>query len=177
MAYGQEHKPIINEINFDVNHLYPDNKEKIKFEEQKNLFLAQWLDSTNCYRGKSRLDNIWWQFYRKYTKDIYVDNILRNNRGDTLLVLVTAYAVEKNEDESIKNDRTFSVGMGINIDSLDQWKFNCNGGISWIISKQDNHEMQILQLRRLVLRNGFLKEDGSIDPLFWKRLYQNNKVH
>lgn len=168
----------IDENNFTKDLLYPTKDTKDKFEQQKTLFISKWTDTSVCYTKRSHLDKKWWEFYRLHIKDVYVDNILSNSSGDTLLVLVTAFAAQYDDKGNIYDGRTFSFGAGITIDKSGQWKFNCNGNTEEIISPLiDAHEKQILQLRKLILSLGYFQKDVAQDKSFWRCLYERNNVH
>ena len=157
---------------FNADYLYKSKEEKGRFLILKEKFLEVWSDSSNCYRGQSKLQNMWWQFYKKNSIEITIDNILSTGSGDTLVFLMTGYAVNVNAD-SVKTEKTDSIGMGVIIDSLGLWHFNCDGGTFWISSPNENQANQILELRDIILDAGYLDENGSPSPVFWKKLYNN----
>ncbi|MDQ3191433.1 MAG: hypothetical protein M3Q58_07565 [Bacteroidota bacterium] len=174
------HNEGISDVGYlSVDSVYNTFQKKQKFDELKSQFLNIWLNDTNCYRGQSFLQQNWWKFYQKNTQEIKIGNILHTPNYDTLLILVSFYAVEydKTDSKIITEDRTTAVGMGVTIDSKGNWNFRCDGGTNWLLIPEGNKIGEIeIQLKELILQEGYLLPNKRPNSKFWNRLYTDKTM-
>ncbi len=172
--------PYASDIKYlDIDSVYKTDVEKKQFQELKSKFLQVWMDSNNCYVEKPPCNNCPIMVEWKYPRKVYVENILHSTNFDTILVLVTWYSAQYNNDGSIFEERTKAIGMGAVIDSLNNFHFKCNGGTYWLegSNKGGNQCSELaIHLKRLIIKGDYFKKDRSPDPTFWKRLYTDKNI-
>lgn len=160
-------------VYLDVDSVHRTFEEKQKFNELKQAFLSQWLDTANCFMedfqtGKDPNTGL------KKVIDVYVDNILYTSNYDSVIVLVSFYAARSGDKE---NDTNESVVMKATIDSLGKWNFDCIHGNDWITSMGENDlEFLAKKFRRTVLARGILDENKKIKADFIHRFFTEDII-
>lgn len=152
----------------DIDSVHRTLEEKQKFNELKESFLNQWLDTSNCFMedfqtGKFPDTGL------KRVVDVYIDNILFTPTYDSVIVLVSFYATRA---QTNVNGTMEYIPMKAFIDSLGRWSFDCNYGNGWIVSEgKDEIELFAKTCRRMIVVKGVLKSNKNIDPDFIHKFF------
>lgn len=154
-------------VYLDVDSVHRTVEEKQKFNELKQAFLSQWLDTANCFMedfqtGKDPDTGL------KKVIDVYVDNIFYTPTYDSVIVLVSFYAAWSGDKE---NGTIECVAMKATIDSLGNWIFDCVYGNDWLVLRNKELEYSSKMFRRTMLAKGVLDKDKKIKADFIHRFF------
>jgi hypothetical protein len=149
-----------------VDSIYRTPEEKIKYNELKIAFLKNWFDSTNCYvKDYFKKPKYAWESVNDVRKilKVEVDNIIHAKNFDSVIVFVTYYAA--NIDDNGKKEREITISDVMKaVISLDgKWHFDCKKNNLGAYVDGENFEASSILLKNMIINSGYLKY-GKPDP-------------